>query len=107
MTGPLAHFGGLGKLNTGLLRGGEYGARQWMLRIALQARHERQHATLLEARGDELPRELLLAIGECPGLGEDRGATLGDLLEHHRALDDDGPAGAERSVCVGPGATTP
>ena len=91
----LANFGGLRKLNPGLLRRRENGARQRMFRVTLQTRHEGQHFLLLEARGDELFGQLRLAISERPGLVENRGATLGDLLEHDGALDDDRPAGAK------------
>ena len=91
----LAHFGGLRELNPVLLRRRENGARQRMFRVALQTRHEGQHFLLVEARGDELLRQLRLAIRERPGLVENRGATLGDLFEHDGALDDDRPAGAK------------
>ena len=91
----LAHFGGLGELNASFLRCRENRASQRMLRVALQTRHERQHFLLLEAGGDELLGQRRLAIRERPGLVEDRDPALGDLFEHHGALHDDRPAGAE------------
>ena len=68
-----------------------------MLRVALQARDERQHFLLREARGDELFGQLRLAIGERSGLVENRGPTFGDLFEHDGTFDDDRPARAERN----------
>ena len=95
LAGLFAHLGGLRELERVLLRRRENGSGQRMLRVALQTRHEGQHFPLREARGDELLRQLRLAIRERPGLVENRGPTPGDLLEHDGALDDDRPAGAE------------
>ena len=95
LAGRFAHLGGFRNLHPGLRRGRQNGARQRMFRVALQTRHECQHVRLGEARGDQLFGQRWLAIGERPGLVEDRRATLGDLLEHDGTLDDDRPAGAQ------------
>ena len=95
LAGRFAHLGGFRKLHPGLRRCRQNGAGERMFRVALQTRHERQHLRLGEAGGDQLFGQLRLAVGERPGLVEDRGATLGDLLEHDGTLDDDRPAGAQ------------
>src|ERR1700730_978445 len=89
------NFGGLRKLNPGLLRRGENRPRQWMLRLVLQSRHEGQSLPLREGWVDELFGQLWFAISQRAGLVENCGSTLGNLLEHNGALDDDRPAGAK------------
>ena len=50
-------------------------AGQRMLGVALETGHEAQDLALREVRGDELLRQLWLAVREGPGLVEDRGPT--------------------------------
>src|SRR5688572_14874613 len=95
LAGPFAHLRCLRELERILLRRRKDGSGERMLGVALQTRHQGQHLPLPKARGDELLRQLWLAISERPGLVENRGPTPGDLLEHDGTLDDNRPAGAQ------------
>src|ERR1700676_244024 len=95
LTGLFAHFRGLRELQRILLRRHEDGSGQRMLRVAFKTRDEGQHLSLRKARGNELLRQLWLAISERTGLIENCSPTAGDLLEHDGTLDDNRPAGAE------------
>lgn len=48
LSGLLAYVCDLRKLNPGVLRRGENGSGQWMLRVTLQTCHQCQHFSLLE-----------------------------------------------------------